>query len=450
MEVTAEMKEALLNDRDAMQILSSMADYRKGLLLELIQNNKIIPYLLKEAQRNWEKINSPTVQKQMANLPPGGDLEIQNMLMTGIDPDTPLSEWTAPEARIVNEWWAREFPEESNPFWLDEDRLPETLEDEEEEDDDDESGRDKWAMETVCDICHCRITGELYDAQRNDRGMEWATMCADCFKKYGVKLGMGYGQKYVQEADGEFYLAEGMSSAADESASESGDTEPLNGDAENMNDRSDASGKSCDGGQTMYLDHNHFSIPKDYFKAKALPDDPPNSVVYEKDTQVSTCILMFFFIEKSQAMPFNDDQSIIDCLHNIIGDEQGIIEVKSGDTARGIPFVYTVVKTLKKPSGVQYTLTLQLDFGTYVLNLQGQFGEEGFTGMRDAAIWEYAMREGIISSTDRSRWSADPYCPDFKKGVPMNLSEQERFDEVFPTHPLSELRRFVQFFVAEN
>ncbi len=60
------------------------------------------------------------------------------------------------------------------------------------------------------------------------------------------------------------------------------------------------------------------------------------------------------------------------------------------------------------------------------------------------------MREGIISGADRSRWSVDPYCPDSKKGVPMNLSEQERFDEVFPAHPLSELRRFVQFFVAEN
>lgn len=447
MEVTAEMKEALLNDRDAMEILSNMADYRKGLLLELIQSGEIIPHLLKESERYMEKLNSPATQAQMANLPPGGEMEIEYMLKTGIDPDTPLSEWTKAEAKIANDWWRREFPGEPDPLGLHEDLLPDTLE---EEDDDDESGRDKWAMDKVCDICRCRITGELYDAQRNDRGMEWATMCADCFKKYGVKLGVGYGQKYVQEADGEFYLAEGMSSAADESASEPGDTEPLNGDAENMNDRGDASGRPGDGGQTMYLDHNHFSIPKDYFKAKALPGDPPNSVVYEKDTQVSTCILMFFFIEKSQAMPFNDDQGIIDCLHNIIGDEQGIIEVKSGDTASGIPFVYTVVKTLKKPSGVQYTLTLQLDFGTYVLNLQGQFGEEGFTGMRDAAVWEYAMREGIISCTDRSRWSTDPYCPDFKKGVPMNLSEQERFDEVFPNHPLSELRRFVQFFVAEN
>ena len=178
------------------------------------------------------------------------------------------------------------------------------------------------------------------------------------------------------------------------------------------------------------------SIPTELIKIFANAGNPPRRY----DDAIALELLKYL----------HDDQGIIDCLHNIIGDEQGIIEVKSGDTASGIPFVYTVVKTLKKPSGVQYTLTLQLDFGTYVLNLQGQFGEEGFTGMRDAAVWEYAMREGIISSTDRSRWSTDPYCPDFKKGVPMNLSEQERFDEVFQAHPLSELRRFVQFFVAEN
>ena len=73
-----------------------------------------------------------------------------------------------------------------------------------------EDGNVKWEMEKVCDICHRPITGTLYDAQRNDRPFEWATMCAGCFKQYGIRLGLGYGQRYAQGGDGEFYLAEGM------------------------------------------------------------------------------------------------------------------------------------------------------------------------------------------------------------------------------------------------
>ena len=149
-------------------------------------------------------------------------------------------------------------------------------------------------------------------------------------------------------------------------------------------------------------------------------------------------------------MPFGNEAVVVDTLHNILGESQGIIEVKTGSTGKNVPFIYTVIKSLKQPSGVQYILTFQLDLGMHVLNIQGYFDEYGVTGIRDAAIWEYAMREGIISGTDRSKWSADPYRPDFQRGVPMNLSEQIQFDDAFPTHPLSELRRFVHFFVQEN
>ena len=202
--------------------------------------------------------------------------------------------------------------------------------------------------------------------------------------------------------------------------------------------------------QIVNIDDRQFAIPEDYRKAKPLPDDPPGSVVYEKNTSESTDILMLSAIEKSQAMPFDDETGLIDTLNNLIGESQGIIEVKTGWTAKDLPFVYTVIKSLKQPSGVQYILTFQLDLGMCVLNIQGYFDEYGVTGMRDAAVWEYAVREGIISSTDRSKWSADPYRPDFQRGVPMNLSEHARFDDAFPTHPLSELRRFVHFLVQEN
>ena len=198
------------------------------------------------------------------------------------------------------------------------------------------------------------------------------------------------------------------------------------------------------------FEDNSFSIPDDYFRAQSLPDDPPNSIVFEKDTDAAANILMLFFIDKAEAMPFGDEKAVIDTLHDLLSDEQGLIEVKSGTASSGTPFIYSVVKAHRQPSGMQYILTLQLDLGAEVLNLQGYFTEENVTGERDAAIWEYAMREKIISTEDQSNWFADPYDPGFQRGILMNLSERAQFDQAFPEHPLSELRRLVRFFTSEN
>ena len=203
---------------------------------------------------------------------------------------------------------------------------------------------------------------------------------------------------------------------------------------------------------TFVLYGKRFSIPGDFYKAKPLPDDPPNSIVFEKDTSDATNILMLYLIDKSEAMPFNNQDGVIDSLHRILGENQGIVEVNTGETNAGLSFVYTIVKHLKQPSGVQYILTFQIDLdsNSAVLNLSGFFTEEGITGARDATVYEYAMREGIISKEDKSKWCEDPYSPDFKKGVLLNLSEHEKFDEFFPTHPLSELRRFLKIFISQN
>ena len=125
MTITPEMKQEILDDPDCMELLSNMVDYRKNLLLELIQSGTILEYLLKTVNHYLEMKSNPTVQKQLENLPPGGEQEVNYMLLTGNDPEMKLCEWTAPEARTVNEWWAKTFPNEKNPLGLDEDELQE-------------------------------------------------------------------------------------------------------------------------------------------------------------------------------------------------------------------------------------------------------------------------------------------------------------------------------------
>ena len=73
-----------------------------------------------------------------------------------------------------------------------------------------ENRRQQWYGDTECDICHREIHNNLYDAQRRDINSEWATMCENCFKRFGIAVRWGIGQKYKQESDGNFYLIDGF------------------------------------------------------------------------------------------------------------------------------------------------------------------------------------------------------------------------------------------------
>ena len=46
-------------------------------------------------------------------------------------------------------------------------------------------------------------------------------------------------------------------------------------------------------------------------------------------------------------------------------------------------------------------------------------------------------------------WTCDPYDEKIDRGALMNISEQERFDEMFPGFPLSMCRELVKFLNGE-
>jgi len=41
-------------------------------------------------------------------------------------------------------------------------------------------------------------------------------------------------------------------------------------------------------------------------------------------------------------------------------------------------------------------------------------------------------------------WAFDPYDNSFTRGFLMNLSKNKQFDEMFPLHLLSEIRKFIR------
>lgn len=104
------------------------------------------------------------------------------------------------------------------------------------------------------------------------------------------------------------------------------------------------------------------------------------------------------------------------------------------------------MKTLKKPSGVQYTLTFQRFCPDFILNIQAFFDEIGTTGMRDCIVYELCSREGLVGEEGNpfAGWMGDLYDASIRHGALMNISEQEMFDEKFPGFPLSMCREFVK------
>ncbi len=107
--------------------------------------------------------------------------------------------------------------------------------------------------------------------------------------------------------------------------------------------------------------------------------------------------------------------------------------------------VYSIVKTLNEPSGVQYILTYQKFYPEFILNIQAFFEEIGTTGMRDSLVYGWCRKQNLVG-TDAdplAGWTKDPYDETIGEGALMNLSEQEQFDEQFPGFPLTMCREFI-------
>ena len=186
-------------------------------------------------------------------------------------------------------------------------------------------------------------------------------------------------------------------------------------------------------------------MPERYELLKPLPEDPPYTRAFGYQTSGALCYVMTRPIPAAQAMPYDDPQSVIDGIHAVLADDQGLIAVEKGVTKAGRRFIYSIVKSLNETHGVQYCLTLHAEYPECAVLIQGFFDEAGTTGMRDAMVYAMLSNEGKVKATENGieGWNEDPCDPEYKKGNCMNCSERMEYDALFPDHPLSEARRFV-------
>ena len=183
-------------------------------------------------------------------------------------------------------------------------------------------------------------------------------------------------------------------------------------------------------------------VPEGYKQLQALPEDPEGCITYGKQTEQALCMVSLFQINPAEAMDFNGKEDLIHGIHRTVAENQALIEVDSGKLISGKPFIYSVIKT-QREEGMQYFLLMHIKWYDSVIAVSGFFDEYGVSGVRDSTVYALYRRENPDFSQDD--WFQDPYDNTLPSGFKMNLSEQAKFDEYFPQHPLSQCRQFIEF-----
>ena len=199
-----------------------------------------------------------------------------------------------------------------------------------------------------------------------------------------------------------------------------------------------------------------FSLPEDWYEHSDVAD--PHTKQFAINTQSGSVKLTTKEVDPSQAMPYGQDQAVIDIIHKqFVDDESGLIEVATIDNG-DLHSVHTVFKRqVNDPANPMlklfYTASLYVHTSAgkvYAFLFQGQ--EEGMTGMRDAQVFAQAQSQGAVTiasgpETGQPKmqgWQQDPYDSSFTKGFLMNQSEKAEYDNAFPQHPLSLLRTAIK------
>lgn len=191
------------------------------------------------------------------------------------------------------------------------------------------------------------------------------------------------------------------------------------------------------------------NLPEGYTRVPPQPTDEPGSLVLVRKFASSSRMLTIHPIRKDEALPFDDRKGVIQSLHQIMGEKQGLIKVGKGLTAGGCRYIYTIVKTEAYGRGTQYNLTLQIERESHVVNIAGFFYEEGELGYRAKTVLDRLMKNGSIDE-NLEGWQHDPYDLNYKKGRLMNMSELEQYDKYFDGFALSEARKLREFITDNN
>jgi len=125
-----------------------------------------------------------------------------------------------------------------------------------------------------------------------------------------------------------------------------------------------------------------------------------------------------------------------------------IIEVKKVKLG-SFDTIKTIIKIPKKPTGMNYIGSYTIPFKNFSYMVKVQCIDQGISEIRDSVVLEIMIRNGEVELGDGKEgllkgWMKDPYDDSIHLPFMMNLSESEKFDNMFPDHPLSRMRKYLK------
>ena len=203
--------------------------------------------------------------------------------------------------------------------------------------------------------------------------------------------------------------------------------------------------------QKIVLPSNYEIINKQMPTGYGYPED---AVDYRMINDSTYAYLLTYQVTEEESIPFDNMNAVIAEMRGYLDENTGLIEVKNGITKNNGKYVYILKKMLKEPtpqlpSQMMYMINMNIQIGNTNQFINATFEEIGSTGMREAVVMEIATREGRVGRKMKG-WTCDPYDPKYNKGFLMNISEEEKYDQMFLHHPLTEARRLAKFVAGSN
>lgn len=200
-------------------------------------------------------------------------------------------------------------------------------------------------------------------------------------------------------------------------------------------------------GDIQYISNgsHQLAIPVEFNET----DRNDDFIEYEMSSNDSILTLVKYLSPNNQTII--DKETYIQDFRRSQKDEFGLIEVEEGETLSGKHYLYRILKT-KVEGDVLYHLSLSVQLTNDVVNITCTGEEKSITGRRDTFVFELERRNNNIRFEDNRviGWNRDPYDEFITSGFLMNLSEQKKYDSMFPNHPLSLLRELARFIIEKN
>jgi hypothetical protein len=139
----------------------------------------------------------------------------------------------------------------------------------------------------------------------------------------------------------------------------------------------------------------------------------------------------------------------------IVAQSGGSLVEVQGDELGELTALRTILKFPQDPHGMSYigAWTIPRDSFSFVIKIC--CAEHGTTGFRDSTVWARLHSDGelkLAPDDPLANWFQDPYDSTVRGPTLRNRADDEKWDPIFPQHPLSrartcmaQIRRSIQF-----